>query len=335
MTAHLEQAESRAENAGRPRTARWAGLFGLGLTGAVVSVIPVFGAQSWLEGSGVPFGLLGAAVVVLLGLLVGVPPMLLAFRGVQRTWRQDMKPLLGRVLLADALVMLLLARLLPFHWGVLSCLVYCLPAMCVAWASIVRSRTALLAAVVGLFAVYAVAVPVRGLQQHVAAEQWLRSHAIPSRTLAQVVTLPGMAQEPYTWDGKRLTALFDFPAGPMDAWMGAEVVTLGTTDPCGPLLEADGDTTGSVSPPCVHEAPGLWFRGTPQDAVGYVLQRDGVTIALTGGVWAQGDESDAAYAARRRTALREVILAAHPATDADLWARMGATPSSLLARLVL
>lgn len=335
MTVRLEHATPRAGNAGRTRTVRCAGLLGLGLTGAVVSVVPVFGVELWLDDSDVPFGTLGAAAVVLAGLLVAVPLMLLAFRGVRRSWHQDMRPLLGRVLLADTVVMLLLARLLPFRWGVLSCLVYCLPALCVGWASIVRTRTAVLTAVVGLALVYAAGAPLRGLQEHVVARQWMRAEAIPSRALAQVVTLPGMTQKPYTWDGRRLTALFEVPAGPMAAWMGAEVVTLGSTDPCGPLLEAEGDTTGSATPPCVEDGPGLWFRGTPRDAVGYVLQRDGVTIALTGGVWAQGDESDAAYAARRRAALREVILAARTATDADLWSRVGSTPPTLMARLLL
>lgn len=210
-------------------------------------MVPVLGVVGWLDDSGVPFGLAGAAAVVLVGLLVAVPLMLLAFHGVRRSWNRDMRPMLGRVLLADTVAMLLLARLLPFRWGVLSCLVYCLPALCVAWAAIVRTRTAVPAAAVAVVLVYALTVPVRGLQQHVVAEQWLRSAAVPSRTLAQVVTLPGMTQEHYAWDGTRLTALFEVPAGPGDAWMGAETVTLGSTDPCGPLLQAEGDATGPVA----------------------------------------------------------------------------------------
>ncbi|UWE07475.1 hypothetical protein [Actinacidiphila bryophytorum] len=334
MTAQLAQTAPPAGGAGRSRAARCAALLGLAVTGAVVSVVPVVGVQGWLNDSGLPFGLAGAAAVVLVGLLVAVPLLLPAFHGVRRTWGRDLRPMLGRVLLADTVAMLLLARLLPFHWGVLSCLVFCLPALCVAWAAVVRTRSAVPAAVVVLALVYAVAVPVRGLQQHVVARQWMRTEAVPSRALAQVVVLPGMAQERYAWDGTRLTALFDVPAGPTDAWLGAEVVTLGSTDPCGPLLDARGDTTGTVTPPCVQDGPGLWFRGTSQEAVGYVLQRGGVTIALTGGVWAQGEESDAAYAARRRAALREVILAAHTATDAELASRVRTGHPDLLEGLL-
>ena len=63
---------------------------------------------------------------------------------------------------------------------------------------------------------------------------------------------------------------------------------------------------------CVQQGPHLWLR---KQLVGYVLQRDGVTIELTSGNY---DE---------RT-IRNAILAAHPASGIELW-RLGPTPGGL------
>jgi hypothetical protein len=276
-----------------------------------------------------PFGTFGAVVLVAVGLLVAAPPMLLAVHGVRRTWRRDLRPVLVPLLLADAAATLPLALLLPFRWGALSCLVYCLPALCVGWGALVRTRAAALAALCGLLAVYALTWPVRDLQQHVAAREWLKANGIPSRALAQVVELPGTEQEPYSWDGRTLTALFTVPVGETDAWVGVETVTPGSTDPCGPLPTGEGDALGESRAPCTAEGAGLWFRGTEREPVGYVLRRDGVTVTLTGGMASAGD------AAGQRAELRREILAAHPASDAELWSRVRFGPSTPTARLLL
>ncbi|MFI0940883.1 hypothetical protein [Streptomyces sp. NPDC021020] len=313
-----------------PRPARWAALPALGLAGGLGSALPVTGSMAGLgRVGGWPFGTFGAVLVVGAGLLVAAAPMLLAVHAVRRAGHRDVRPLLLPLLLANTAATLLLALLLPFRWGVLSCALYCLPALCVGWGALVRSRAAVLGALCGLLALYALAWPVREVQQHVAAHEWLKANGIPSRALAQVVVLPGAAQEPYRWDGTRLTAMFTVPVGGSDAWVGAETVTPGRADPCGPLLTGDGDAAGEVTPPCVVEGAGLWFRGTEREAVGYVLQRDGVTVTLTGGTQPGGD------AAAHRAALRREILAARPATDAELWSRGRAGPTTPVARLVL
>ncbi|MGV9246482.1 hypothetical protein [Streptomyces sp. NPDC003710] len=335
MTEYTSETAPRAESTLRWGPARRGGVLGLGLAGAVASVLPVIGVNTWLGVSEDGILLLVSRAVVVVGLLVAVPVMLLVLHEVRRSWPRYAKTVLACVLLADMGVMLLLTVVLPFRWGLLSCLMYCLPALFVACATILRSRASVQAAVAGLLLVYVLAIPVRELQQHVAAKEWLRATGIPSRAMAQVVTLPGMTQEPYTWDGKTLTAMFDLPMGPSQAWMGAERVTSGYVDPCGPLLEGAGDASETESPPCAQDRPGLWFRGTSDDVVGYVLQRDGVTISLTGGVWPRAGESDVEYAAKRRAALRQVILAAHPATDAELWSREGSTKPTLVGLLLL
>ncbi|WP_159011618.1 hypothetical protein [Streptomyces sp. NRRL F-5123] len=318
----------------RTRTARRAGPAVLGLAGGLGAAVPVTGAMAALGRVGDwPFGTFGALVVVTAGLLLAAPPMLLAFRAVRRRRHRDLRPVLVPVLLANTAATLLLALLLPFRWGALSCLLYCLPALCVGRGVLLRSRAAVLGALCGLLAVYALAWPVREMQQHVAAREWLKANGIPSRALAQVVVLPGTAQDPYRWDGKRLTAMFTVPVGGSAAWVGAETVTPGRADPCGPLLTGEGDAVGEVTPPCAADGPGLWFRGTEQEPVGYVLQRDGVTVALTGGMTPAGSAGRAA--ALHRAALRREITAAHPATDAELWSRGRSGPSTAAARLLL
>ncbi|TCN44523.1 hypothetical protein EV644_101341 [Kribbella orskensis] len=320
----------------RPGPARWSGVLWLGLAGAVAAALPVTGVVMWSERTpGDRVRAFEAAVVAVLGLLVAVPVLISRLRSVRESWPRHPKAALAAVFVADAAAMLVLTWVLPFRAGLLSCLLYCAPALLVSAAALLRSRTAVLMAAVGLAALFSLAAPLQVLQQHVATREWARATGLPSRSIAQVVTFPGMTQDPYSWDGRTLTAMFSLPVGPSNAWLGAETAQSGYVDPCGPVLIAEGDASRTATPPCVQEAPNLWYRGTRDDAEGYVLHRSGVTVIVTGGAWSRTNESDTAYAAERRAGLRRVVLGARTATDADLWTRSRLPHPTLLGLLLL
>ena len=115
-------------------------------------------------------------------------------------------------------------------------------------------------------------------------------------------------------------------------WTGAESVTAGYRNPCAPLLEGEGDGSGMTDETCSQDGPGLWLRCTPSSTVcdGYVLHRDGVTITVSEG----GGPSAPATPGLRAT-LRREILAAHPATDAELWSREGTVRMTATGWLLL
>lgn len=314
---------------GKDRGRLWAG-FLVGGSVAVAAIAPVTGVLWWSSAGddGVTATLSAALVVV--GLVVAVPVLRPAVRALRYSWPGSAGRVVAGTLPAVVTVMLLLSRPAPFRWGVLSCLLFALPALVTGAALVRRTRVAAVVAAAGLLAVYAAAVPIGSTQARVAAQEWIRGNGIPSRALAQVVELPGLRQEAYTWDGKALMALFGKNMEMSTAWLGAETVTPGLVDPCGPLLEGSGDTSESRAAPCVPDGPGLWFRGTADDPEGYVLQRDGLTITLSGGSWPYAHSS-----AQVRAGLRRAILAAHRASDAELWSREGSVPSNPRTVLLL
>ena len=330
------------EDAGLPapggmsgRPAGWPDVALLGLAGAVAAALPVTGAALWAGARTGDGTRIIAGGFVAVGLLVAVPVLAVGRRGARRAWPGQPHAATAVVFAVSAAAMLALAWLLPFRPGVLSCLLYAVPALLVSAAALLRSRKAVVTAVAGLAVLFVLTFPVRALQQRVAAREWARTTGVPSRTVAQVVHFPGTTQERYVWDGTTLTAMFDFADGPGDAWMAAETVRAGYGNPCGPVLTADGDAAGSERPPCVQEAPGLWYRGTEDEAVGYVLQRSGVTVTVTGGLSSGANLSATAEAAAQRAALRRIALAAHTATDAELWPRARPAHATLLSVLLL
>ncbi|MED7828619.1 hypothetical protein, partial [Streptomyces chiangmaiensis] len=332
LTEYVDTAPLRPQSTSLAR--RKGPVLRLGIAGAVAPILPVVGIRKWLYDSLQPFHEALGITVLVVGLLMALPVLLMA-KHLRMSRPKYAKLVLVLMLTADTAAMLLLTRILPFRMGLLSCLLYGLPSALIACAVVLRSRLAVSATLAGLVAFCALAAPIRTWQQHIAAQEWLQTTGVPSRAMVQVVNFPGMEQEAYTWDGKQLTAMFDYPFGPQQIWMAAETVTQGNVNPCGPLLTADGDATSTESPPCTQEAPGLWYRGTPDKANGYVLQRDGVTISVTGGVWPNTGKSQAAYTVERKAALQHLVLAAHPATDAELWPHMRSERLTLRSFLLL
>lgn len=228
------------------------------------------------------------------------------------------------VLVLEAAALWTLSALLPFRGGLVSCLYYYLPAVLLVCLLALRS-VATLCAVGALTAVAAsLVVPVRDLQAHLAAQQWLRGSGVSTRAQAQIVVLPGMPQEPYAVYQGAVIANFDTYVDGSAMWTAVETVAVGKSDPCGPMLVADGDADGTDSMSCRQVAPGLWLRRNPEGDFGYVLQRDGVTTTVTGG-----------SVHTTVASLRREILAAHPASDAELWSREGPTSASPLGLILL
>lgn len=125
-----------------------------------------------------------------------------------------------------------LDRLAPFRFGLLSVAWYAAPAA-VAVTAVRRTRTIpaardrrrtlgqALAIMAGLLVL---AVPFGHLQRAVAPTAWMAESGIPSRAYLQVITIPGMWQEPYAREGDQVTAYFDTPIGPLDFWGTIEAV---------------------------------------------------------------------------------------------------------------
>lgn len=115
---------------------------------------------------------------------------------------------LAGMIVVDATAMRALSAVLPFRFGLPSCLYYCLPAVLLACLAAPRSRGRLLLFGAVLTAGAALVLPVRAFQTRIAAQQWLGDSGVSSREQAQVVVLPGLVQEPYTFDGRTLIAQF-------------------------------------------------------------------------------------------------------------------------------
>ncbi|WP_034270129.1 hypothetical protein [Actinospica robiniae] len=330
--------ERRASLAEWTRVSRLA----LGLTFAALLPIGAlrFGmsADSLLLG-GVIGSVVAAAVMALglclgisLGCLLAVPLLRREVSGIRATVGLSRRLRLlnpvaavAGMVLVDAAVMWALSDALPFRAGLLSCLYYCLPAVLLTSLAGPRSHGRLLVLGTVLVAGVSLALPVKALQTGVAAQQWLSGSGVSERAQAQVVVLPGLVQEPYTFEGDMLIAQFDTVQNGLRSWSAVETVRVGRTDPCGPILDADGDGDEADSLSCAQVAPDLWFRGGQLgQSTGYVLERDGLTITVSES-WVDVDTG----------ALRQAVLAAHPASDAELWTREGSARHSLMGLLLL
>ncbi|MFJ9847297.1 hypothetical protein ACIRYZ_44120 [Kitasatospora sp. NPDC101155] len=227
-----------------------------------------------------------------------------------------------------------LALLLPFRPGLLSVLVFALPSFALAGAVVLRSRTALLAAVGTLLGVFVLAFPLRAMQREVGVQDLLRGAGIPSRSLLHPVLSADVLVTGISWDGHRAVFVLSDQAdlantgGISDGFDKAavETVSFGYSDPCGrPMLSADGENlTTSPLTPCLPEPGGLWSDGANR----YVLQRDGLTITLA----AAGGELNTLSGGGEA---RQAILATHPATEPELRSLEGWFPSSWLGCLLL
>ncbi|MGW2378351.1 hypothetical protein [Kitasatospora sp. NPDC001683] len=228
-----------------------------------------------------------------------------------------------------------LALLLPFRPGLLSVLVLALPSFALAGAVVLRSRTALPAAVGMLLGLFVLAFPLRAMQREVGVQDLLREAGIPSRSLMRPVLSADVLVTGISGDGHQavfvLSDQADIHAGSGGLGKGfdkaaVETVSPGYSAPCGrPLLSADGENlTTSPFTPCLPEPGGLWSDGANR----YVLQRDGLTITLA----AAGGELSALGG---RGEVRQAILATRPATEPELRSLEGWLPSSWLGCLLL
>lgn len=235
-------------------------------------------------------------------------------------------PLAGAV----AVSWVVLDRLAPFRFGLLSAALYAAP-VAVAVVTVRRTRKTSMTrdrrrtpgkALAVLAGLLVLAVPFGYLQRAVAPVAWMAESGIPSRAYLQVITVPGMTQESYVREGDEITAYFDEPVDPSgflggDFWSAIERVGSGNADPCATLYYPDGDSQDARAAKCAEIGPGLWMLTTKDgSSVGFVRRADGVTITLTGSA---GDKA----------ALRHAIMAAHRAGDAELWPRIGAAPVNL------
>ena len=236
-------------------------------------------------------------------------------------------PLVGVV----AVSWVVLDWLAPFRFGLLSAALFAAP-VAVGISAVRRTRDISMThdrrrtlgeALAILAGLLVLAVPFGYLQRAVAPVAWMAESGIPSRAYLQIITIPGMAQEPYVRDGDQVTAYFDEPLNPSDFWSGTEWSAIervggGNADPCATLYYPDGDSQDALAARCAKIGPGLWMLTTGDgSSVGFCRRADGVTITLTGFA---GDKA----------ALRHAIMTAHSASDAELWPRIGAEPVNLL-----
>lgn len=231
----------------------------------------------------------------------------------------------GGIVAVEMLTMWGLSAVLPFRFGLLSCLYYCLPAVLLALLVAPRTKRRVVTFSVLLVAGALLVVPVRALQASLAAQQWLEHSGASGRAQAQVVVMPGFGYDPYELYQGTVIANFDGTMHDGETyWAAVETVTAGKADPCGKVTDAEGDADGDEALPCKQVAENLWLRGGQADQdIGYVLQRDGMTITVIA-----PPDTDA-------DALRQAVLAAHPASNEELWSREGATGRSFPALLLL
>ena len=111
---------------------------------------------------------------------------------------------------------------------------------------------------------------------------------IPSRAYLQVITIPGMTQEPYAREGHRVTAYFDEPLDPSDflspdAWSAIETVGSGSQDPCATLYYPAGEDEDALAARCAEAGPGLWMLTTSDGSQVGLARRAGELLG-DGGV---------------------------------------------------
>lgn len=232
---------------------------------------------------------------------------------------------------AAVISLIVLGRLAPFGFGLPSLALYAAPVIVAILAAratrkipVARDRLRVLGKALAILAgLLMLAVPFGYFQRAVAPVAWMTESGIPSRAYLQVITIPGMTQEPYEWDARpgRLIAYFDAPFGPGDPgewWAAIETVSSLSANPCATLDYPDGDAQEPEAATCAKAGPGLWTLTTHDGAyAGFVRRADGVTITLTGFAY-------------DRAALHRAIMAAHRAGDAELWPRIGAARVNLL-----
>ena len=238
--------------------------------------------------------------------------------------RRQRWPITASAAAAAAGSWIVLDRLAPFRFGLLSVALYAAP-VAVAVVAVRRAgtipatrdrRQTLGRALAILAGLLVLAVPFGYLQRAVAPVAWMAESGIPSRAYLQAITIPGMTQEPYAREGDQVTAYFDELVDPSDfmgsdAWSAIETVGPGSQDPCATLYYPIGDGAVALAARCAPAGPGLWMLTTGDgSSVGFARRADGVTITLTGSA---GDKA----------ALRHAIMAAHRAGDAELWPRIG------------
>lgn len=240
-------------------------------------------------------------------------------------WRAVPAMWISMALLAVTTV--LLARLAPFRLGLLSVLLYAAPPLPGGAALHARRPTAMvvLLAAAGVMPV-AVAHPIAVLQQHVAATQWMHAQGVTSRQMAQDIDLPDLVQEPYQYDraSGQLTAVFQQDEG----WLlppiaiAAETVTPGD-QPCAPVLVASGDAQDQQTPQdCQTSDDGLWQLDLGNSTAGFARETNGVTLSVAG-------------PQEMAPVLRRALLAAQPADDAQLFARIEPGPFTVTDWLLL
>jgi hypothetical protein len=231
---------------------------------------------------------------------------------------------------AAAVSWVVLDRLAPFRFGLLSVALYAVPAAVAVVAvrrtrkiPVTRDRRRTLGQALAIMAgLLVLAVPFGYLQRAVAPAAWMAESGIPSRAYLQVIIIPGMTQEPYVREGDQVTAYFDEPLDPSDflspdAWSAIETVGSGSQDPCATLYYPAGEDQVASAARCTKAGLGLWMLTTSDgSSAGFVRRANGVTITLTG---SDGDKA----------ALRHAIMAAHRAGDAELWPRIGPAPVNL------
>jgi hypothetical protein len=216
----------------------------------------------------------------------------------------------------------------PFRFGLLSLLLYLLPALLIAAAlNARRPQTAAVLVAAATVLPTAAAYPIGTLQRHIAAAQWMHAQGIaPGRTVLQVLELPGLQQEPYRYDPStgQLTAIFDVSQG----WLLGPIETAAETvitgdHPCAAVLVVTGDAYGPSTPDtCQVIGDGTWKLGFDQGQTGFAQTDDAVTVTVTG---------PPGMASQLAAALRT----AHPATDADLFTRIPPAPLTLTDGLLL
>jgi hypothetical protein len=311
-------------------------VLGVGVSGAVSCVLPLVAVDVWLGPDEPGRGFIGGLLLGL-GLLCLTVLVLPAARGIRRSRPGGWGWVLLVMLVGDFGAMLLLGRLVAFTPGLMSCLVFASPALLLAVVAASRSRPARITAGAALLAVYALAVPVQHVQRELAVEAWVDATGAPSRTLVQIIPR-GLLIGPYTWKHQVMTAVFGQVSGD-DLPSAVEQIRPGYGTPCGALEYAtEGGLVWETVPVCVQEAPGLWFRGfSDRGGVGFVLQRDGLTISYTesGLGYIAASQAASPVGTRERDHVRRVITAARPATDSELWEALNwaqAPPVSWLLR---
>ncbi|HEV2346990.1 MAG TPA: hypothetical protein VGS97_23010 [Actinocrinis sp.] len=241
------------------------------------------------------------------------------------TWRAVLALWIALAVLA--LTDAALARIAPFRVGLLSLVLYLLPALLAATALHAR-RPAVMAALLMAAGVLPVAVahPIALVQQHVGATQWMRAQGITSRQIIQRVDLSGLVQEPYQYDRSSgiLTAIFHQDEGWLlpPVALAAETVTPGN-EPCAPVLVAEGDAQDQQTPQNCEPSPdGVWDLDLGGGNAGVAREFGAVTVAMTG-------------SEEMVPELDRALLAAQPADDAQMFIRIEPGPFTVTDWLVL